>query len=113
MQSTTMQGTDKAGTRAGPNLRALLAINAALLGLLALISFASTAGAQGRGRGEYMMVGGGANGTNSAAVYIVDAANQEMIAVTYNTNTKVLDGIAYRSLAQDAANVLRAQTPGR
>ncbi len=113
MQSTTMQETVKAATRAGPNLRALLAINAALLGLLALVSFASTAGAQGRGRGEYMMVGGGANGANSAVVYIVDAANQEMIAATYNDNTKVLDGIGYRNLAQDAGNFLRSQTPGR
>ncbi len=113
MQSTTMQETMKAGTRTGPNIRALVAINAALLGLLALISFASTAGAQGRGRGEYMMVGGGANGTNSAVVYIVDAANQEMIAATYNDNTKVLDAVGYRNLAQDAGNFLRSQNPGR
>ncbi len=113
MRSTTMQESAKTGTRAGPNLRALLAINAALLGLLALVSFASTAGAQGRGRGEYMMVGGGANGANSAVVYIVDAANQEMIAATFNVNTRVLDGVGYRNLAQDAATVLRTQTPGR
>ncbi len=113
MQSTTMQETVKAATRAGPNLRALLAINAALLGLLALVSFASTAGAQGRGRGEYMMVGGGANGTNSAVVYIVDAANQELMAATFNVNTRILDGVGYRNLAVDAASVLRAQTPGR
>ena len=113
MQSTTMQERQKAGTRTGPNLRALIAINAALLGLLALVSFAATSGAQGRGRGEYMMVGGGANGTNSAVVYIVDAANQELIAATYNTNTKVLDAVGYRNLAADAGNFLRAQTPGR
>jgi len=29
--------------------------------------------------------------------------NQEMIAVTYNTNFKRLDGIGYRNLAMDAS----------
>ncbi|MEE8154235.1 MAG: hypothetical protein V3T53_04665 [Phycisphaerales bacterium] len=113
MQSTTLQETVKPGRRAGSNLRSLLAINAALLGLLALVSFAPAAGAQGRGRGDYTMVGGGANGANSAVVYIIDAANQEMIAATFNVNTRVLDGVGYRNLAQDAAQVLRSQTPGR
>ncbi len=113
MRSTTLQETVKVGRRAGPNLRSLLAINAALLGLLALVSFAPAVGAQGRGRGDYTMVGGGANGANSAVVYIIDAANQEMIAATFNVNTRVLDGVGYRNLAQDAAQVLRSQTPGR
>ncbi len=113
MQSTTLQETVKVGRRAGSNLRSLLAINAALLGLLALVSFAPAVGAQGRGRGDYTMVGGGANGTNSAVVYIIDAANQEMIAATFNVNTRVLDGVGYRNLAQDAAQVLRSQAPGR
>ena len=113
MQSTTLQETVKVGRRAGSNLRSLLAINAALLGLLALVSFAPAVGAQGRGRGDYTMVGGGANGANSAVVYIIDAANQEMIAATFNVNTRVLDGVGYRNLAQDAAQVLRSQAPGR
>ncbi len=111
MQSTTMQKTVKAGTRAGPNLRALFAINAALLGLLALVSFASTAGAQGRGRGEYTMVGGSVNGSESSAVYIVDSANQELVAITYDINTRVMTGIGYRNLAQDAGAVVRRR-PG-
>ena len=113
MQPRNLKQTAKPGRRAGPNLRSLLAINAALLGLLALVSFAPAVGAQGRGRGDYTMVGGGANGTNSAIVYIIDAANQEMIAATFNVNTRVLDGVGYRNLAQDAAQVLRSQTPGR
>ena len=113
MQSTTLQETVNVGRRAASNLRSLLAINAALLGLLALVSLAPAVGAQGRGRGDYTMVGGGANGTNSAVVYIIDAANQEMLAATFNTNTRRLDGVGYRNLAQDAAQVLRAQTPGR
>ena len=110
-----MQDRDSKETaqRAGPSLRALLAVNAALLGLLGLVTFASTVEAQGRGRGDYTMVGGGANGTNSAVVYIVDAANQEMIAATFNVNTRILDGVGYRNLARDAAQVMRAQTPGR
>ncbi len=69
--------------------------------------------AQVRGRSEYTMVAGSAKGADSSAVYIVDTTNQELIVITYNQNTKRLDGVGYRNLASDAADLLRGRTrPG-
>jgi hypothetical protein len=85
-------------------------LNAALLAVLGIVAFGSAAGAQARGRGEYTMVAGGVPGTDSAALYIVDVANQEMIIMTYNQQTKVLDGVGYRNLAADAANAARGRS---
>ncbi len=88
-------------------MRGLLLLNVALLAVLAAVTFGSTAGAQqgGRGRGEYTMVTGGAMGTDAGVIYIADVQNQEMIAMQYNANTKVLDGVGYRNLAADGSNV--------
>ncbi len=92
----------------GP-LGGLLLLNGVLLGALALVTFGADADAQTRGRrGDYTMVAGGANGTaGSAAVYIVDTVNQELVAIAYNQQDNTLDGIAYRNLASDAAGLLR------
>lgn len=89
----------------------LIAINAVLLIVLALVTFGSSVKAQpaGRGRGEYTMVAGGGSGTDAAIIWIVDVANQEMIAMTFNHNTKVLDGVGYRNLAADADSVNRGR----
>jgi hypothetical protein len=88
-------------------LRGLLLLNIALLAVLAAVTFGPTAGAQQgtRGRGEYTMVTGGAMGTDAGVIYIADVNNQELIAMVYNTNSKVLDGVGYRNLAADASNV--------
>ena len=53
------------------------------------------------------MVTGGANGTDAGVIYIADVANQEVIAMMYNNTNKVLDGVGYRNLAADAANVVK------
>ncbi len=91
-------------------MRGLLLLNALLLGVLAFVTLGPDAGAQGaRGRGEYTMVTGGANGTDAGVIFIADVANQELIAMTYNTNNKVLDGVGYRNMALDANN-LRGRT---
>jgi hypothetical protein len=85
-------------------LRGLLLVNAALLAVLAGVTFGSRAGAQsGRARGEYTMVSGGAMGTDAGVIYIADVQNQELVAVVYNSGTKVLDGVSYRNLAADGA----------
>ena len=95
------------------NVRGLLALNAALLGLLSIVTLSPSVKAQIRGRGTYTMVAGRANGTESSAVYIVDAANQELMIIAYDRNTKLLDGIGYRNLAVDAAELLRGRSrPG-
>src|SRR5688572_12242603 len=85
------------------NLRALIALNAVLLIVLGVVTFNSAAGAQARGRGEYTMVAGGLPQVDGDGIYIVDVANQEMIIMAYNQQTKTLDGVAYRNLANDAA----------
>lgn len=95
--------------RGGSSTRKLIALNAALLALLAAVTFGSIAYGQARGRGEYTMVAGGAPGADAQVVFITDVSNQEMIAVVFNPNTKALEGIGYRSLAADAASVSRAR----
>ena len=101
------------GDDEGPSLNGLLALNAALVALLAAVTFGPKVDAQARPRGDYTMVAGGVKGANSSAVFIVDTVNQEMMAITYNVQDKVLEGIAYRNLAEDSAGVQRARTrPG-
>ena len=84
------------------NLRGLLVLNVLLLALLSAVTFGPAADAQSRARGQYTMAAGGVKGANSSAVYIVDVINQELMAVSYNQNTKRLDGLGYRNLAYDA-----------
>jgi hypothetical protein len=89
----------------------LIVLNAGLLVLLAAVTLASSAGAQragGRAPGDYTMVSGKIQGGTGHAVFIVDVANQEMIAVRWNNGTKSLDGIGYRDLSLDAQ-----MNPGR
>ncbi len=99
-------------SRSGPgwSARGLLAVNGLLLALLGLVTFGPAADAQLRARGEYTMAAGRVNGSDGKAVYIIDAVNQEMVVVTYNPNTRQLEGIGYRNLAADAADVVRAAT---
>lgn len=90
--------------------RGLLVLNAALLVLLAVVTFAPMADAQqGRAVGDYTMVAGGVNGSLGSVVYIVDAINQEMIAVTFDPSTRRLEGVGYRNLAVDANEWLRGR----
>ena len=101
----------RTGTSPPSSLRGLIVLNAVLLMVLAAVTFGSASHAQQRLRGEYAIVAGGVNGLQAAAAYIVDVINQEMIAITYNPNTKSLDGIGYRNLAVDEATVTRRR-PG-
>ncbi len=93
-----------ASHRAG-SMRALLAVNAVLVLILAAVTLSPAVNAQGRSRGAYAMVAGGTNNIQSSAVYIVDAINQELVVVTYDGTTRALTGINYRNLAADAADV--------
>ncbi len=98
------------GKKSSTHLRGLLAINGALLIILAAVTFGSTVNGQARGRGEYTMVAGGVPSTDAAALYIVDVANQEMIAMVFNPNAKSLEGVGYRNLTIDAAAIQRGRT---
>lgn len=84
----------------------LIALNAVLLGVLAFVSLGPQVGAQAaRTRGDYLMVAGHVNGVDGSAVYIVDAVNQEMIALSLNNTSKTLEGIGHRNLANDARSL--------
>jgi hypothetical protein len=48
------------------------------------------------------MVSGKFQGSTTAAVYIIDAANQEIVAMGWDRNTTRLSTIGYRSLTDDA-----------
>jgi hypothetical protein len=107
MLTTTTDGTEgrEPGRAAG-----LLALNAALLGALALIEFGPGADAQARARGEYVIVSGGVPHAQADAVYIIDTINQEMVAIQYDINDRDLRGIGYANLAADGSRLLAAGT---
>jgi len=84
--------------------RGLIALNAALLLVLGLVTLGPRAGAQSaiaRAPGNYTMVGGRINGGNSNAVWIIDGTNQELIAVRWDTSRSTLTGIGFRDIVAD------------
>jgi hypothetical protein len=96
--------------------RSLVVLNAALLAGLVLVMWSQTAGAQnsaerpanGRNRGEYTMISGKTNAGGADAIYVLDAANQEVIALRWDVAKQSLTGIGYRNLIADSKSV-----PGR
>ena len=86
--------------------RRLVALNIALLAVLATVLIAARSGSAQpvvRGRGDYTMVGGKIQGGSGNAIYILDGANQQLIAVRWDDGRKTLEGLDYRDLAQDSA----------
>ncbi|MBM4006112.1 MAG: hypothetical protein FJ292_00865 [Planctomycetes bacterium] len=87
----------------------LVALNLVLLGILAYGSLAPTANAQqqqaaaGRAGGRYGMVSGVVQNVYPGVVYIVDEANQEVVAVMWNETIRQFSGVGYRDLKSDAA----------
>ncbi|MBX3377861.1 MAG: hypothetical protein KF678_12760 [Phycisphaeraceae bacterium] len=96
--------------------RGLIAVNLFLLLLLAAVTLAPSSVAQrggggvsgGRARGEYTMLSGQMSGSSASAIFVIDSANQDMVALRWNESTKSLDGIGYRDLREDAQ-----ASPGR
>lgn len=105
------QPTAHAAPPASPGARrALLAINLVLVGVVVALGWADIASAQARARarGEYTMVAGRIQGGSSNVAYLIDAANQEMIALRWNENAKGLEGLGFRDLLADSQ-----ASPGR
>jgi hypothetical protein len=90
--------------------RGLIVLNGALLAVLAavVLSPATLAQRGARARGEYTMVSGKIVGGNSHIVYVLDGANQEVIAAKWNESAKAVDVIGYRDMQADAQS-----QPGR
>ncbi|MFG0307088.1 MAG: hypothetical protein ACF8Q5_12830 [Phycisphaerales bacterium JB040] len=85
---------------------ALVALNAGLLATLAGVlhgpeAIAQVAGATGRAPGEYTLVGGAMPGTTDNTIFVLDAANRELIALEWSQSRSRLEGIGFRDLAED------------
>ena len=78
---------------------------AVTLGALGVLTLASPLAAQARGgdrpSGDYSVVGGSTLGSHANVIYILDAANRELVALRWNDSTKALEGIGYRDLVAD------------
>lgn len=92
----------------GSPLRRAVAANVVLLAILVSMSLGPGAGAQpagqpgaGRARGEYTMLSGKTNTGNTNAVYVLDAANQEVVAMRWDASRQKLITMGYRNLAAD------------
>lgn len=89
----------------------LIGLNVALLLALGAVTLATRAGAQndggGRGRGEYTLVSGRVQGATTHTIYVLDAANQELVALGWNRNTNQAEVVGFRSLADDARYLQR------
>jgi hypothetical protein len=58
--------------------------------------------ARGAARGLYTMLSGRIQGSTTSAIYILDAANQELVALTWNRSAGQLEPIGLRNLSDDA-----------
>lgn len=85
-------------------LGGLIALNLALVVILALVTFAPSVQASGAAAaaGDYMIVGGRINGATSNAVYILDQRTGALMCFLYDRSTKKLKGLSVRSVANDA-----------
>lgn len=88
----------------------LIAANAVLLLALAVLTIAGVqspagaqpgAGAAQRGRGDYTMVSGRYQGGTANMVYVLDSANQELLALEWNRNRNEFVPLGLRSLVDD------------
>lgn len=88
----------------------LLLLNLALVGVIVGLGAIRVARAQNavRVHGEYTMVAGLTTSGGSHVVYVLDSANQELVALRWDQSKSAMAGVGYRNLAADA----QAQ-PGR
>ena len=87
------------------NLKGLLLLNGLLIALLAAVTFAPTAETQQRFRGKYAMVSGRAQGSTPYLLYILDQNSRQLVAVRYNVQQDLLEGMGYRDLVKDAVTI--------
>jgi hypothetical protein len=84
-------------------IRGLIGLNALLAVCLAVVTFSPAVTAQQpkRAPGDYTMVAGVVQGSPSAVIYIVDATNQELVAIMWDQSRKQMNAVGYRDLAED------------
>ena len=97
--------------RATTPTKILIGSNIAALAALAIVELSGTAWAQAmRPRGTYTAVSGRIQGTETHALYVMDESTQEVIAVQWDPRTKQIQGLGYRSLTTDAADLFRPRS---
>jgi len=97
-----------ATSRRGLPTRRLLTLNLALalaLGVLWMIPTPGSAqprpGQPVRAVGQYTGISGKLNTGNAQAVYLLDAANQEMVGIKWDSGRKGILPLGYRNLIND------------
>jgi hypothetical protein len=87
----------------------LIALNTALLAVLAAVSLVPVTEAQVRTQNQYLAVSGVVNGLGSGVVYIVDTQLDQgtLVASTWNHNANRIEILGKRSLSKDAAAAMR------
>jgi hypothetical protein len=95
----------------GRTRQRLIGLNIALLMMLGVVTIFSNveAGAQPGGtpaaprpRGDYTVVSGRYQGGTANAVYILDAANQELLAITWDRSRNEVNVLGHRKLGDDS-----------
>jgi hypothetical protein len=87
----------------------LIALNTALLAVLAAVSLVPVTEAQVPTQNQYLAVSGMVNGLGSGVVYIVDTqlGQGTLIASSWNHNANRIEILGKRSLSKDAAAAMR------
>jgi hypothetical protein len=85
----------------------LIALNAVLLAVLALVSLSGRASAQQRQRGSYLLVSSGVTGTPLSVVYVIDEINNELVAMAWDDAGKKMNYVGYRNIAADSLSAKR------
>lgn len=100
---------------AGRSKKHLLALNGLLVVVLALVTFApgaegrQAAAARSRAPGQYAIISVQFQGATDRAMFIADAANEQLIALRWDRSRRSLDGIGFRDLKADAELASRRQ----
>jgi len=86
----------------------LLALNTALIAVLAAISLVPVSDAQVPAQGQYLAVSGKLNGLTSGVVYIIDTQRNggDLTASTWSQNANRIVILGKRSFSADAARAM-------
>ena len=84
----------------------LLALNACLLLVLAFVTFENTSIGQTSRSHRYIALPSTINGLSSGVVYIMDTSQQELVAITWDHNSRSLVPLGYRPIASDSQAAL-------
>jgi hypothetical protein len=90
-------------------LTGLLALNAVLLAVLAVVSLAPRVQASAAPRSTFTMVAGSVKGQTMPVVYIVDETAMELVGISWDEQQKTMNGMGYRNLANDMNEIARVR----